>query len=226
MRRRSGTLRTGPRTTHGKRRSALNRSKNALCPPSVEQEFRARGEDPEPFYSLCRDLASWLVPDDASSRRLVGSLAEAWWEKLKRIRDGAGPDDEDRKEIDLQIDNLLQLLAWSLGQRHRKWRHRWESALGVRPFGPTHVRLILESRIPALGGKPPARQAVRSFDAPHNLSVELLQAVSRLHPAQLRASRHSKSDSHLKIKDLNEMKRISSLLSVIYKELDQTNYRT
>ncbi len=76
---------TGPRTTRGKRRSSLNRLKRGLCPGWILHELRMRGEDPEAFRRLHRDLIGWLGPDEARSR-VVEMLAEASWEKLRRVR--------------------------------------------------------------------------------------------------------------------------------------------
>jgi hypothetical protein len=74
---------TGPRTARGKRRSALNRLKRGLCPGWVEQQLHARGENPEDFRQLHRDLMGHLRPDDARSRVIVETLAETWWVLLK-----------------------------------------------------------------------------------------------------------------------------------------------
>jgi hypothetical protein len=148
---------TGPRSQRGKRRSSLNRLRRGLCPVWVAEDLRARGEDPRQFSALHRDLIGWLGPADARTRFLVEMLAEAWCEKMRRIRNWVGAGAPDTVEADKRIDELLQRFVWSLGLLHRKWRYRLESALNERLPGPAALRLSLEARIPALGGKPPRR---------------------------------------------------------------------
>ncbi len=60
MLRRRAQRSTGPKTARGKRRSALNRVQRGLCPGWVAQELVARGENPEGFRRLHRDLIGWL----------------------------------------------------------------------------------------------------------------------------------------------------------------------
>lgn len=143
---------TGPRSQRGKRRSSLNRLTGGLCSPELTAELRARGEDPKAFCALHRDLISWLVPDDFQSRNLIAALAEALWKKRRRVNAGVGAARPDSSEADAHIEKVLQQIAWAVARRHRKWRARWAATLGARPYGPTHMRLILEARLPALGG--------------------------------------------------------------------------
>ena len=147
----------GPRTRRGKRRSSLNRLRRGLCPGWVEQELRARGEDPEAFRRLHRDLMGWLGPDDARSRVLVETLAEAWWEKKRRARNWVAAGAPDTREDDARIDDLLGRFVLALRLHHRKWRDRLESAFGKGLYGPAILRQRMEARIPALGGEPPDR---------------------------------------------------------------------
>ncbi len=156
---------TGPRTSRGKRRSSLNRLKRGLCPGWVEQELRARAEDPEAFRRLHRDLMGWLGPEDARSRVVVETLAEAWWEKMRRVRNWVAAGAPDTREDDARIDDLLQRFVWALRCRHRKWRCRLESAFGKGLSGPAILRQRMEARIPALGGKPPARRRSAGRDS-------------------------------------------------------------
>ncbi len=81
---------TGPRSTRGKRRSSLNRVTRFLVPIWVVKDLRARGENPEEFRRLHRDLIGWLGPDGARDRVLVETLAEAWLEKIRRRRNWVG----------------------------------------------------------------------------------------------------------------------------------------
>ncbi len=147
---------TGPRTGRGKRRSSLNRLRRGLCPGWVEQQLQARGENPEDFRRLHRDLIAYLRPDDPRSRVIVETLAETWWDKMRRLRSWVGAGPCDTKEIDARIDDLVQRLVWAIQARHRKWRYRLESTLGKGLYGPTVVRKRVESWVRALGGTPPA----------------------------------------------------------------------
>ena len=181
-----GKGRTGPRTARGKRRSALNRLKRGLCPGWVEQQLRARGENPEDFRRLHRDLIGYLRPDDARSRVMVETLAETWWEKMRLLRGWVGAGRCDTKEIDARIDGLVQRLVWAMRHRHRKWRYRLESELGKGLYAPAVVRIRLESLVRVLGGKPPVRRGVRQgrdrmreFKEKLAGLTELLSAVPR-----------------------------------------------
>ncbi len=145
--------RRGPRSLHGKRRSSLNRLKRGLCPGWVEQQLRARGEDPEAFRRLHRDLIGCLGPEHARERVIVEGLAETWWEKMRRLRNWVGLGLCDTHEIDARLDDQLQRFAWAMRFRNRKWRWRLESALGKGLYGPSLMRKRMEARLPVLGGK-------------------------------------------------------------------------
>jgi hypothetical protein len=146
---------TGPRSTRGKRRSSLNRVTRFLLPFWVAKDLRARGEDPQEFRRLHRDLIGWLGPDDARGRVLVETLAEAWWEKIRRRRNWVGAGICDCKEIDGHIDELLRRFVWEQRVEHRKWRYRLESVLGSGLYAPAEVRQRIEARVPLLGGEAP-----------------------------------------------------------------------
>ncbi len=176
---------TGPRTARGKRRSSLNRMTRGLCPGWVAQELRARGESPEDFRKLHRDLIGYLRPGDARSRVIVESLAEAWWQKMRRLRSWVGVSPCDTKDIDAQIDDLLQRLVWAAQYRHRMWRYRLESEMGKGLYGPAVIRIRLESWVPALGGKPSARPPYAGRDLWRDMKerlaglTELLSSIPR-----------------------------------------------
>jgi len=146
---------TGPRSTRGKRRSSLNRVTRGLVPAWVAKDLRARGENPEEFRRLHRNLIGWLGPDGARDRVLVETLAEGWWEKIRRRRNWVGPEICDCKEIDAHIDELLRRFVWAQRVEHRQWRYRLESVLGKGLYGPAVVRERIEARVPLLGGKAP-----------------------------------------------------------------------
>jgi len=146
---------TGPRSTRGKRRSSLNRVTRFLVPFSVANDLRARGENPEEFRCLHRDLIGWLGPEGARSRVLVETLAEAWWEKIRRQRNWVGAGSCECQEIDAHIDELLRRFVWAQRVEHRQWRYRLESVLGKGLYKPALVRERIEARVPLLGGNPP-----------------------------------------------------------------------
>ncbi len=133
------------------------------------------GENPEDFRRLHRDLIAYLRPDDARSRVIVETLAETWWEKMRRVRGWVGAGPCDTKEIDARIDDLVQRLVWALQLRTRKWRWRVESMLGRGLYGPALVRKRLESWVPALGGTPPAVPAALGL---HGQSPDFAQRLA------------------------------------------------
>lgn len=92
---------------------------------------------------------------------IVETLAETWWEKLRRKRNWVGAGLADTSEIDSRIDKLIQRFADGVRLRHRKWRYRMEQLLGAGLRGPAVVRFRLEQRLPSLGGKAPARIRAR-----------------------------------------------------------------
>jgi len=146
---------TGPRSTRGKRRSALNRVTRSLVPDWVAKDLRARGENPAEFRRLHRDLIGWLGPYGARDRVLVETLAEAWWEKIRRRRNWIGAGSCDCTEIDARIDELLRRFVWAQRVEHRQWRYRLERVLGKDLYKPAIVRERIEARVPLLGGKIP-----------------------------------------------------------------------
>jgi hypothetical protein len=72
-------------TSHRTRQAAFctQPSEAWALPRLVEQQLRARGENPEDFRQLHRDLIGYLRPDDARGRVIVETLAETWWVLLK-----------------------------------------------------------------------------------------------------------------------------------------------
>jgi len=174
---------TGPRSTRGKRRSSLNRVTRSLVPDRVAKDLRARGENPEEFRRLHRDLIGWLAPDGARSHVLVETVAEAWWEKIRQRRNWVGPvgsESRDCKEIDARIDDLLQRFVWAQRLEHRQWRNRLESVLGKGLTGPAALRKRIEARVPLLGGNPPKRQRSTPRLRPSDPVRESDEALAKL----------------------------------------------
>ncbi len=64
--RRNAQKSTGPKTKAGKRRVALNARRFGFSPPEIEQQLRARGEDPRDFRRLHRDVAALFQPHDVT----------------------------------------------------------------------------------------------------------------------------------------------------------------
>jgi hypothetical protein len=174
---------TGPRGPRGKRRSSLNRLTFGLCPPWLEKDLRARGEDPQEFRRLHRDLIACLNPDDPRGRVMVGMLAETWWEKIRQMRGWVGAGSCDCKEINARIQDLLGRFVWAARLDHRKWRYRLESVLGPGLYGPTVLRERIEARVRLLGGKPPRHRKPAPdprFQDPFEASEKELARIKRL----------------------------------------------
>jgi hypothetical protein len=105
--------RPGPRSPRGKRRSSINRLTRFLLPFWVAKDLQARGEDPQEFRRLHRDLIGWLGPDDARGRVMVEALVEAWCEKIRRLRNWVGAGSCDCTEINARIDDTLKRFIWA-----------------------------------------------------------------------------------------------------------------
>ncbi len=131
---------TGPRTSDGKRRAALNSTKWHSC-SKVEQMIMAlEGRNPFEYRRLHRQLIYWFAPWDTYSRRLVANLAEVWWEKLgapraKRARkrryvsteggaqDGRLANPQSSRRLDRRLENSLGILIGALASHSRKWKY-------------------------------------------------------------------------------------------------------
>jgi hypothetical protein len=107
---------------------------------------------------LHRELIAWLRPESPRTRVIVETLAEAWWEKMRRVRNWVGAGTPDTSEIDHRIEDLLQRFVLGCSVRHRNWRHRLELIFGRSLYGPTVMRRAMEARLASLGGKAPARK--------------------------------------------------------------------
>jgi hypothetical protein len=171
----------GPRTVAGKRRSSVNSLRRGLCPPWVARDLRVRGEDAARFARLHRELIAWLQPDSARTRVIVETLAEVWWEKLRRVRNWVGAGAADTSEVDHRIDDLLFRFAIGWGTGRRKWRHRLESVFGRTLSGPGELRQAMQARLLSLGGKAPARKrpSWRSLLGANTLEAEAWNAARR-----------------------------------------------
>lgn len=149
---------TGPKTSAGKRRAALNALRQGVCAGEIEQELRARGEDPREFRRLHLDLIAIFQPDDKVASEAVELLAITWWEKGRRIRHGIGPGSPSCDELDAELEALLILTVNTLRRRGIRWGVRLASVLG-RPVGsPAAVRDRIERRLFLFGAKPGRRK--------------------------------------------------------------------
>ncbi len=74
--RRNAQKSTGPRTAAGKRRAALNSQRRGLASPEIERQLQERGEDPDDFRRLHRDLVALFPPHVASDETAVRVMAE------------------------------------------------------------------------------------------------------------------------------------------------------
>lgn len=131
---------TGPRSSGGKRRAALNSTKWREC-SKVEQMIMALdGRNPFEYRRLHRQLVYWFAPWDTYSRRLVANLAEVWWDKLgapraKRARkrryasteggaqDGRLANPQSSLRLDDRLENSFGILIGALASRSRKWKY-------------------------------------------------------------------------------------------------------
>jgi hypothetical protein len=156
--RRNALKSTGPQSAAGKRRVALNARRRGLCSEELEQQFRARGEDPRDFRRLHRDLIAIFHPKDGVAVEAVELMAHTWWEKARRIRNWVGAGQPQADDLDARLDRLLVLFAHPKAGRHRWSVHRLAAVLG-RPLGsPPDVRRKIEARLLLFGAKPSQRK--------------------------------------------------------------------
>jgi len=160
--RRNAQKSTGPRTAAGKRRAALNSQRRGLAPPEIERQLQERGESPDDFRRLYRDLVALFPPHEASNETAVRVLAETWWEKARRLRDWAGEGKPVTRDLDAKIDPLLLFLVNKQMQRHEKWHVRLNAVLGRGLGGPADTRRKIERRLFAFG----ARKFTRRYPKP------------------------------------------------------------
>jgi hypothetical protein len=193
----------------------------------VVRDLRARGEDVARFASLHRELIAWLRPGNPRMRVIVQTLAETWWEKLRRIRNWVGAGSPDTAEIDARINELLELFVVGRGFGNRKWRHRLESAFGRKLPGPGLLRQTMEARLPSLGGKPPARERLSCRKRLENRRLELesrhLEAEA-WNTARLRARARqgaAAGEGHSKSADSYGTDRDVALLLAILAEMER-----
>ena len=133
--------------------------------------MQERGENPQDFRRLHRDLVALFPPHEASDETAVRVLAETWWEKARRLRDCAGvgePVTRDlARDLDAKIDPLILFLVNKQMERHEKWHVRLTAVLGRGLAGPADARRKLERRLFAFGAtkftrRYPKRQKVET----------------------------------------------------------------
>jgi len=149
--RRNAQKSTGPRTTAGKSRAALNSRRRGLAPPEIERQLQERGDNPDDFRGLHRDLAALFPPHEASDETAVRVLAEIWWEKARRLRDWAGEGRPVTRDLDAKIEQLILFLVNKRMGRHEKWHVRLTAVLGRGLVGPADTRRRIERRLFAFG---------------------------------------------------------------------------
>ena len=156
--RRNALKSTGPRSAAGKRRVALNARRRGLCSEELEQQFRARGEDPREFRQMHCDLIAILHPKDGPAVEAVELMAHTWWEKARRIRNWVAAGQPPADDLDARLERLLVLFAHAEAGRHRWWAHRVAAVLGQPLGSPTDVRRKIEARLLLFGAKPGQRK--------------------------------------------------------------------
>jgi hypothetical protein len=151
--RRNALRSTGPESSAGKLRAALNARCQGLCPQDVEQELRTRGEDPRDFCRLHLDLIAIFQPKDGSASQALELLAITWWKKARRLRQWVGARPAPCDDLDAQLEALIVLVVNILRRRRERWGVRLASVLG-RPIGsPANVRDRIERRLFLFGAK-------------------------------------------------------------------------
>ena len=160
--RRNALKSTGPRTAAGKRRAMLNAITRNLCPQELEQQLRARGEDPREFCRLHRDLIAIFRPQERADVLAVERLARTWWEKARRIRQWVAAGPARTADLDAKLELLLRFVVHAQRQRHEWWCHRLAAVLGYPLGPPAQIRGRIESRLFVFGAKPGQRSYPRS----------------------------------------------------------------
>jgi hypothetical protein len=159
--RRNALKSTGPKSSAGKLRAALNARCQGLCPQDVEQELRARGEDPREFCRLHLDLIAIFQPKDGPASQAVELLAITWWKKTRRLRQWIGSGPAPCDDLDAQLEALIVLVVNIQRRRRERWGVRLTSVLG-RPIGsPANVRNRIEHRLFLFGARPGKRKYPR-----------------------------------------------------------------
>jgi hypothetical protein len=160
--RRNALKSTGPKTPAGKRRVSLNKGRDKeLCSAEVERDLLARGESPRDFRRLHRDLIALFRPGDRLEKGGVQTLASVWWKKARRIRGWVGAGEPRCDDLDAQLDQLIRLLLLTQSAQHQWWKARISSVLGYGLRNPLEVRLRIERRLFAFGGRPGKRNYPR-----------------------------------------------------------------
>jgi len=154
---------TGPRTTVGRQRSALNSVKWRLSTRGEQTVMALEGRDPFEYRRLARLLIHLFRPWNYYTERLVANLAEDWWKKLGDLRldapagqtpeprpsgvwEEVRPDDPPLPTLDSRIDDALQNLIDALGSHSRKWYSTLTKRLGNPIPSVESLREAIESR--------------------------------------------------------------------------------
>jgi hypothetical protein len=160
--RRNALRSTGPKSAAGRRRVALNGLPvDTLCSPELERQLRARGEDPRDFRRLHRDLIALFRRGDRLEKDGVETVAFVWWEKARRIRGWVGAGEPRCDDLDARQDELIRMLLLKQSSQHNWWKARLNAVLGYGLRSPEEVRLRIERRLFAFGGRPGKRSYPR-----------------------------------------------------------------
>ncbi|HXJ95881.1 MAG TPA: hypothetical protein VMT20_23830 [Terriglobia bacterium] len=182
--RRNALKSTGPRTTAGKRRAALNSLTRGLFPEDLERQLRVRGEDLNEFRRLHRDLIGIFEPRDPAGERVVAQMATTWWEKARRIRQWVAAGPPRTADLDARLEDLLLLMVTVIRSRHEHWAQRLAAIVG-RPVGSrAQVRQQIEARLYVFGArkrdrKYPRRDAVEKGAIGDQLPPDLAAFVEQ-----------------------------------------------
>lgn len=173
--RRNAQKSTGPRTPEGKRRAALNSLKKSLFPHWRATLIHLKGENPQEYRRLHRDLIAILGPDNSFFRALVRELVELWWEKLCWLRGQmlgpTGPAVRDK--FDLEIESGLTRYLTALSLHKRKWNAWLAHALGGPISSPAMLRERMEARLEAFRSSNGIMQVVNSGSRSENDKTNL-----------------------------------------------------
>jgi len=183
---------TGPKSSAGKRRVALNALRGNLCPVELEKQLRARGQDPREFRALHRDLMAIFRPKQPATFAAVELLARLWWQKACRIRAWVGPGLPPTDRLDASLEEAMGVLVLTKQVRHEWWRTELSSVLGRRALPtPAAVRCAIEARLSLFG----ATKARRRYPARPS-RAQLLEGLGALKKLAAIAARLNTQPKH------------------------------
>ncbi len=149
-RRRNAQRSTGPRTSAGKRRSALNALRSGEHARLLGGGKWFLAKDPPEFRRLHCALLALLGPVDGWDLAfLMHHLAqEFWWKWCLTGRDPKTGYPEIMQSDETRLEEWLETLLASLAARSRKWQSRLAAILGGQFDSLAELCDLLESRLP------------------------------------------------------------------------------